>query len=111
MGIFNEAAQGVSPEQSRAVFKAAREKTMVEKERIVPVLRPHGMGESEVMRQQHRQNIRKDHQNSLTINERAKQLYRRQANEMKTQTKNQRATTNNFNQHAAQAWDMKELSL
>lgn len=111
MGIFNQAAQGVSPEQSRAVFKAARDKTMVERQQNVPVLRPRGMGESTVIRQQHHQNMKQDHKRSLAINERAQQLYQKQASEMKTQPQHQRATTNNFNQHAAQAWDMKELSL
>jgi hypothetical protein len=111
MRIFNQAARGISPEQSRATFKAARDKTMVERQQSVPVLRPHGMGADEVIRQSHRSAMRQDHNRAKSLNERAKQLYQQQASEIKTQAKHPRQTTNNFNQHAAQAWDMKELSL
>jgi hypothetical protein len=130
MGIFNQAAQGVSPEQSRAAFKAARDKTMVERQQNVPVLRPRGMGESTVIRQQHQQSMKQDHKRSLAINERAKQLYNVRVTEIHQKTVQQgkvtshsvqrsasvqaqqsKQNTQNFNQQATQKRPQQEQSL
>lgn len=128
MQNFNSVAKDISPEQSRAAFKAARQKTMVEQQQIVPVLKPHGMGESEVDRIAYRTQLQNEHKQAQAVNLRAQQLYQMRVSEIHSRVmeqgkevsyrvdrsynaiERQGRTVNNFNQHAAQAWDMQEIS-
>lgn len=130
MSEFNKAAQGVSAAQSRATFKAARDKTMVERQQNMPVLRPRGMGADAVNRATHQQAMKRDHQQSQAVNQRAQQLYKMRITEIHKKTVQQgkvtshsversvsvkaqksKENTQNFNQQATQKRQLQELSL
>lgn len=60
---FNHQAVGVSPEQTRAaISRSSNEKSMVEQEKPMPVLKPFGMGEDTVERQNFRNRLKQEHQ-------------------------------------------------
>lgn len=110
MQNFNAAAKGISPEHSRAVFKAARQKTMVEQQQIVPVLKPHGMGESEVDRLAYRAQLHNEHRQAQNPQMRAQQLYRTKLSDIDSKTQDQGRSIRSFNQQAQQC-RTQEISL
>lgn len=80
MKNFNQSAQGVSPEQTRAALQRAaqqRQKTMIEQQQPVPVLKPHGMGEDVIDRQVYRHKLSNDHRQAQRLNQRAQHIYQR----------------------------------
>lgn len=60
---FNHQVVGVPPEQSRAAFVPPKpEKSMVEQEEILPVLKPSGIGEDSIDRLHFRQRLNQERQ-------------------------------------------------
>ena len=104
---INIAAQGNlsakinQPEHTRArLYEGYQErKTMVERQQPVPVLRPSGMGAAQVDRQIHHQQLRQDHRQAITTNQRAQQIYNKSVADLPNFAKSARekAVTQQFN--------------
>ena len=111
MKDFNQFAQGVTPEQTRAAIQLAaqqRQKTMIEKQQPVPVLKPRGMGEDVVDRQAYRNKLKQDHELAQRLNQRAQEIYQMNITKLHVRVSETDSTckvANDFNTQAKQAHD------
>jgi hypothetical protein len=109
MKDFNQLAQGVTPEQTRAAVQLAaqqRQKTMLEQQQPVPVLKPHGMGEDVVDRQAYCNKLKQDHEQAQRLNQRAQEIYQMNIttlNDHISEPERASKATNDFNIQAKQA--------
>jgi len=121
---FNQQVTGVSPEQTRASLMPKQEKTMVEQEQPVPVLKPHGIEAQQVDQLAYRQRLEKEKQRAKRV-----QQYQIRVTETHTrlsingqvikedvkrdvqQINRHRQLTNSFNQDSTQVYDRQQLGL
>lgn len=119
---FNHQVIGVSPEQTRAAFALPRmEKSMVEQEQNVPVLKPSGMGEDTIDRLYFRQRLKQERQRVQQYQMRITEIHTRiHINGALIESKVDREiapinrthfTRDNFNMQAAFEQDAKEREL
>lgn len=119
---FNHQVVGVPPEQTRAAFSQPnREKSMVEQEKIVPVLKPLGMGEDVVGRQHFRERLKQERQRVQQYQMRVTEIHTcTHINGKLLEDKVEREvapinrthhTSHEFNMQAAFEHDAKELEL
>ena len=70
---FTQSMHGISPEQTRAAMMPSIQKTMVENEQPVPVLKPLFMGQ-EVDNQTHKQKLKEERQRLVQFREQVQTL-------------------------------------
>lgn len=119
---FNHQVVGVSPEQTRAAFSASSpDKSMVEQEDIVPVLKPHGIGEDVVDRQHFKNRLKQEQQRVHRYQMRVTELHTRihidgkliesKVDREVTPVTRTHHTSHEFNMQAAFEHDAQELQL